>query len=43
MLEVGFVPAGEAWKWRGNHRAPPRTEPPRPGNAFAALATLKSL
>ncbi len=41
MLEVGFVPAGEAWKWRGNHRAPPRIDTPRPGNAFAALANLK--
>ncbi|MCY7339939.1 MAG: helicase, partial [Sphingomonas bacterium] len=42
MAEVGFVPAGEAWKWRGNHRPGRRTEPPRPGNAFAAaLAGLK--
>jgi ATP-dependent RNA helicase SUPV3L1/SUV3 len=42
MAEVGFVPAGEAWKWRG-HRRPQR--PARPaaasGNAFAALAELK--
>ena len=43
MAEIGFVPAGEAWKWRG-HRRPRRREPqgPRPGNAFAALAGLKS-
>jgi ATP-dependent RNA helicase SUPV3L1/SUV3 len=41
MAEVGFVPAGEAWKWRGNHRPHQRTEPARPGNAFAALANLK--
>jgi ATP-dependent RNA helicase SUPV3L1/SUV3 len=42
MAEVGFVPAGEAWAWRG-HRRPRRREPqaPRPGNAFAALARLK--
>jgi ATP-dependent RNA helicase SUPV3L1/SUV3 len=42
MAEVGFVPAGEAWTWRG-HRRPRRREPqgPRPGNAFAALAGLK--
>ncbi|HEU4877507.1 MAG TPA: helicase-related protein, partial [Sphingomicrobium sp.] len=41
MAEVGFVRAGEAWKWRGNHRAPPRAAAPHPGNAFAALAELK--
>ena len=41
MAEIGFVPAGEAWKWRGNSRAPRRAEPARPGNAFAALANLK--
>jgi len=42
MAEIGFVPAGEAWAWRG-HRRPRRREPqgPRPGNAFAALAGLK--
>jgi ATP-dependent RNA helicase SUPV3L1/SUV3 len=42
MAEVGFVPSGEAWKWRG-HRRPRSREPqgPRPGNAFAALAGLK--
>jgi hypothetical protein len=36
MAEIGFVPAGEAWAWRG-HRRPRRREPqgPRPGNAFA--------
>ena len=41
MAEIGFVPAGAAWKWRGNHRPVPRAEAPRPGNAFAALAGLK--
>ena len=42
MAEVGFVPAGEAWAWRGQRR-PRRRQPqgPRPGNAFAALAGLK--
>ena len=42
MAEVGFVPAGGSWAWRG-HRRPRRREPqgPRPGNAFAALAGLK--
>jgi ATP-dependent RNA helicase SUPV3L1/SUV3 len=42
MAEIGFVPSGEAWKWRG-HRRPRLREPqgPRPGNAFAALAGLK--
>jgi ATP-dependent RNA helicase SUPV3L1/SUV3 len=42
MAEIGFVPAGEAWAWRG-YRRPRRREPqgPRPGNAFAALAGLK--
>ncbi|MEO8618583.1 MAG: helicase-related protein [Sphingomicrobium sp.] len=42
MAEVGFVPKGEAWAWRG-HRRPPRQveRAPRPGNAFAALAELK--
>ena len=41
MAEVGFVPKGEAWTWRGNRRPPRRaTQPPRPGNAFAALETL---
>ncbi len=43
MAEVGFIPAGDAWKWRGyrperRHRP---AETPRPGNAFAALADLK--
>jgi ATP-dependent RNA helicase SUPV3L1/SUV3 len=42
MAEVGFVPAGEAWAWRG-HRRPRRREPhaPRPENAFSVLAGLK--
>jgi ATP-dependent RNA helicase SUPV3L1/SUV3 len=47
MAEIGFVPrqpgpAGEQWRWRG--RRPDRTPvaPPRPGNAFAALAGLKA-
>ena len=41
MAEIGFVPAGSNWRWRG--RRPDRTPvaPPRPGNAFAALAGLK--
>ncbi|MFL6746213.1 MAG: helicase-related protein [Sphingomicrobium sp.] len=42
MAEVGFVPAGEAWAWRGHRRRPGRApQSPRPGNAFAALAGLK--
>ncbi len=41
MAEVGFVPAGEAWKWRGAQRPRRRPEPPRPGHAFAELAKLK--
>ena len=42
MAEVGFVPAGEAWHWRGQRRPRRRTpQGPRPGNAFAALAGLK--
>ena len=43
MAEIGFIPAGDAWKWRG-HRPQRRHQPvetPRPGNAFAALAGLK--
>jgi ATP-dependent RNA helicase SUPV3L1/SUV3 len=42
MAEIGFVPAGEAWSWRG-HRRPRRLAPrgPKPGSAFAALAGLK--
>jgi ATP-dependent RNA helicase SUPV3L1/SUV3 len=42
MAEVGFVPAGEAWSWRG-HRRPRRREAPlaRPDNAFSVLAGLK--
>ena len=43
MAEIGFVPRGEAWRWRGANR--PRgavtTAPVRPGNAFAALAEMK--
>jgi ATP-dependent RNA helicase SUPV3L1/SUV3 len=41
MAEIGLVPAGQNWRWRG--RRPDRTPvaPPRPGNAFAALAGLK--
>lgn len=42
MAEIGFVPAGEAWSWRGQRR-PRRRAPqgPKPGSAFAALAGLK--
>jgi ATP-dependent RNA helicase SUPV3L1/SUV3 len=42
MAEVGFVPSGEAWAWRG-HRRPRRRAPqaPRPENAFSVLAGLK--
>ena len=41
MAEVGFVPLGAAWKWRGHHRQQGRPAPSRPDNAFAALANLK--
>ncbi|MFL6756434.1 MAG: helicase-related protein [Sphingomicrobium sp.] len=42
MAEVGFVPAGEAWAWRGQRRPRRRTtQAPRPENAFAVLAGLK--
>jgi ATP-dependent RNA helicase SUPV3L1/SUV3 len=42
MAEIGFVPSGEAWSWRGQRR-PRRRAPqaPRPENAFAVLAGLK--
>ncbi len=42
MAEVGFVPSGEAWAWRGQRR-PRRRAPqaPRPENAFSVLAGLK--
>ena len=40
MAEVGFVPAGDAWRWRGRRHQRDRPEA-RPGNAFAALADLK--
>jgi ATP-dependent RNA helicase SUPV3L1/SUV3 len=40
MAEIGFVPAGEAWKWRGN-RPPRRREEQRSDNAFAELAKLR--
>lgn len=49
MAEIGFVPSGEAWKWRGQRRRTPHHHPhkkkqrrERPGNAFAdALKGLK--
>ena len=42
MAEIGFVPAGEAWTWRGQRRPRRRTsQAPRPENAFAVLAGLK--
>ena len=42
MAEIGFVPAGDAWRWRGQRRpARGQAAPPRSGHAFAALAGLK--
>ena len=43
MAEIGFIPAGQAWKWRGYRpqRRHGPVETPRPGNAFAALAGLQ--
>jgi len=42
MAEIGFVPAGEAWSWRGQRRLRRRGPPERrPDNAFAVLAGLK--
>ncbi len=41
MHDLGFRPSvagGAAWQWRGRRRAD--ASPPRPGNAFAALAEL---
>jgi len=40
MGDIGFAKAGDAWRWRGRRHQRERT-PPRPGNAFAALADLK--
>ena len=43
MAEVGFVPKGGAWAWRGQRRPQRRhTRAPRPDNAFSVLASLKS-
>jgi ATP-dependent RNA helicase SUPV3L1/SUV3 len=46
MLAFGFHPAGAGgtpgWVWRGPRVARPRVEPPRPGNAFGALAALRA-
>ena len=46
MAEVGFVPvsgqAGSNWRWRGRRPDLTPIAPPRPGNAFAALAGLKA-
>jgi ATP-dependent RNA helicase SUPV3L1/SUV3 len=40
MAEIGFVRAGDSWRWRG--RRPPRREARHsPANQFAALAELK--
>ena len=43
MAEVGFVPQGDSWTWRGQRRPRRERRPdgPRPGNAFAELAKLK--
>ncbi|WP_183934081.1 helicase-related protein [Sphingomicrobium lutaoense] len=47
MADVGFVPSGEAWKWRGHRRRKAqgkqaRRQASRPSNAFAdALKDLK--
>ncbi len=41
MAEIGFVPAGEQWRWRGRRPERPATSGPRTSNAFAALAGLK--
>jgi ATP-dependent RNA helicase SUPV3L1/SUV3 len=42
MAEIGFVPAGEAWSWRGHRRPRSRRAQPRQReNAFAVLAGLK--
>ncbi|NIJ09512.1 ATP-dependent RNA helicase SUPV3L1/SUV3 [Sphingomonas vulcanisoli] len=43
MLALGFGRTEEGWRWRGKReeaRAKPRA--PRPGNAFGALAALRS-
>ena len=41
MNEIGFVRAGDAWKWRG--RRGPRQQPrPRSSHAFAELAKLRT-
>ncbi|WP_284273451.1 hypothetical protein, partial [Sphingomonas astaxanthinifaciens] len=42
MAEVGFRQSDSAWHWRGTRpRTRARPAPPRPGNAFSALAGLK--
>ena len=40
MAEIGFVRAGDNWRWRGR-RAPRREVRHSPANQFAALAELK--
>ncbi|MFN2474433.1 MAG: helicase, partial [Sphingomicrobium sp.] len=40
MAEIGFVPAGEQWRWRGRRPERPSRAPDR-ANAFAALAGLR--
>ncbi len=40
MAEIGFVRAGDSWRWRGR-RGPRREARHSPANQFAALAELK--
>ena len=42
MAEIGFVPAGTQWRWRGRRPERAVAGPVRPGNAFAALAGMKA-
>ena len=42
MLALGFRPAETGWLWKGRRRPAPVAIPARPGNAFGALAALRS-